>query len=60
MNMKQISLLKLIEELKRSLDGISIIGAVLIAIFLGWDLLHARLNCHYEAWSYKKKQAQKG
>ena len=23
-------------------------------IFLNWDSLHARLNSHYEAWSYKK------
>ena len=21
-----------------------------------WDSLHARLNSHYEAWSYKKKK----
>ena len=24
-----------------------------------WDSLHARLNSHYEAWSYKKKSAKK-
>ena len=24
-----------------------------------WVLLHAKLNNHYEAWSYKKKEAQK-
>ena len=24
--------------------------------FLNWDLLHTRLNSHYEAWSYKKKK----
>ena len=24
-------------------------------LFLSWDSLHARLNSHYEAWSYKKK-----
>ena len=29
-----------------------------IVIFFNWDSLHARLNSHYEAWSYKKK-AQK-
>ena len=29
-------------------------------VFLfNWDSLHARLNSHYEAWSYKKKKAQK-
>ena len=28
--------------------------------FFNWDSLHARLNSHYEAWSYKKeKKAQK-
>ena len=24
-----------------------------------WDSLHATLNSHYEAWSYKKKNTQK-
>ena len=24
--------------------------------FRNWDSLHARLNSHYEAWSYKKKK----
>ena len=28
-------------------------------IFFNWDSLHARLNSHYEAWSYKEKEAQK-
>ena len=28
-------------------------------IFLNWDSLHARLNSHYEAWSYKKKKHKK-
>ena len=23
--------------------------------FCNWNSLHARLNCHYKAWSYKKK-----
>ena len=27
--------------------------------FLNWDSLHARLNSHYEAWSYKKKKHKK-
>ena len=27
--------------------------------FCNWDSLHARLNCHYEAWSYKKKKHKK-
>ena len=28
-------------------------------IFFNWDSFHARLNRHYEPWSYKKKEAQK-
>ena len=24
-----------------------------------WDSLHARLNSHYEAWSYKKRSTKK-
>ena len=27
-------------------------------IFFNWDSLHARLNSHYEAWSYKKRIAK--
>ena len=27
--------------------------------FFNWDSLHARLNSHYEAWSYKKKKYEK-
>ena len=27
--------------------------------FFNWDSLHTKLNSHYEAWSYKKKKAQK-
>ena len=25
-------------------------------LFFNWDSLHARLNNHYKAWSYKKKK----
>ena len=28
-------------------------------VFFNWDSLHARLNSHYEAWSYKKKKHKK-
>ena len=28
-------------------------------IIINWDSLHARLNSHYEAWSYKKKSTKK-
>ena len=27
--------------------------------FLNWDSLRARLNSHYEAWSYKKKKHER-
>ena len=27
----------------------------LLFFFFNWDSLHARLNSHYKAWSYKKK-----
>ena len=27
--------------------------------FFNWESLHARLNSHYEAWSYKKKKHKK-
>ena len=27
--------------------------------FFNWDSLHARLNSHYEAWSYIKKKHKK-
>ena len=27
--------------------------------FFNWDSLHARLNSHDEAWSYKKKKSTK-
>ena len=30
-----------------------------IFIFFNWYSLHARLNSHYEAWSYKKKKHKK-
>ena len=28
-------------------------------LFFNWDSLHAKLNSHYEAWSYKKKKHKK-
>ena len=28
-------------------------------IFFNWDSLHAPLNSHYKAWSYKKKKHKK-
>ena len=31
---------------------------IYIKTFFNWDLLHARLNSHYEVLSYKKKQTK--
>ena len=28
-------------------------------LFFNWDSLHARLNSHFKAWSYKKKKHKK-
>ena len=28
-------------------------------LFFNWESLHARLNSHYKAWSYKKKKYKK-
>ena len=30
-----------------------------LLFFWDWDSLHASLNTHYEAWSYKKKKRKK-
>ena len=32
---------------------------VFFSFFFNWDSLHARLNSHYEAWSYKKRSTKK-
>ena len=32
---------------------------VFFSFFFNWYSLHARLNSHYEAWSYKKKKHKK-
>ena len=33
-----------------------LIGDIIQNFFFNWDSLHARLNSHFEAWSYKKKK----
>ena len=38
---------------------VSLVVRVFKIFFLNWDSLHARLNSHYEAWSYKKKKHKK-
>ena len=32
---------------------------LLMSFFFNWDSLHAKLNSHYEAWSYKKRSTKK-
>ena len=32
---------------------------MIIMLFFTWDSLHASLNSHYKAWSYKKKKHKK-
>ena len=32
---------------------------LLFFLFFNWDLLHARLNSHCKAWSYKKRKHKK-
>ena len=49
-----------ISKLLSILLSISISKLLSILFFFNWHSLHARLNSHYEAWSYKKKKAQKG
>ena len=38
---------------------VSLVVPVFKIFFLNWDSLHARLNSHYEAWSYKKNKHKK-
>ena len=32
---------------------------LIISIKKNWDSVHARLNSHYDAWSYEKKKHEK-
>ena len=41
------------------MKNIFIIGYATDSIFFNWDLLHAKLNSHYNSWSYKKKKHKK-
>ena len=36
-----------------------ILECFLVLFFFNWDSPHARLNSHYEAWSYKKKSKKR-
>ena len=36
-----------------------ILSFFFFSFFFNWDSLHARLNSHHEAWSYKKKKHEK-
>ena len=55
MNMTTI-LFKKYELAKTSYDYKNLLKFFL---FFNWDSLQARLNSHYEAWSYKKKKSTK-
>ena len=35
------------------------VSSFFFLFFFNWDSLHARLNSHYEAWSYKKRSRKK-
>ena len=35
------------------------LNSVFFFFFFNWDSPHARLNSHYEAWSYNKKKEQR-
>ena len=39
--------------------NISVVRSHHFDFFFNWDSLHARLNSHYEAWSYKKRSTKK-
>ena len=65
-----ISIKKFIEDLNylimesfilvcSKLSGLSFNIIANTTIFFNWDSLHARLNSHYKAWSYKKKKHKK-
>ena len=44
-----------VAKLKRTLASVQ----RTLALFFNWDSLHARLNSHQEAWSYKKRSTKK-
>ena len=47
-----------IYNLKETSDDTAL-QRVLKKIFFNWDSLHARLNSHYEVWTYKKMKRKK-
>ena len=40
----------------RNMASLSLFFGINFFIFLNLDSLYARLNSHYEAWTYKKKK----
>ena len=40
-------------------SAVLVVSQVFFFFFLNWDSPHARLNSHYEAWSYKKKSTKR-
>ena len=39
--------------------SLSLYLSIYLSIYIAWDSLHARLNSHYKAWSYMKKNHKK-
>ena len=50
----QIKSIKNREDIKQKSMKIKILGH----FFFNWGSLHAMLNSHYEAWSYKKRSTK--
>ena len=50
-----IILYKPISQVRTQICWAIFMSLTLFFFFFNWDSLHARLNSHYEAWSYKKE-----
>ena len=57
---EQFGIIHLVRTQKSSLTpDMTTTCAYQMEIGIYWDSLHARLNSHYKAWSYKKKKQKK-
>ena len=57
---EQFGIIRLVRTQKSSLTPDMTTTCVYqMEIGIYWDSLHARLNSHYKAWSYKKKKQKK-
>ena len=48
---------KLLKKIVETPKGVQ--KKIINNFFQNWNSLHARLNSHYQAWSYKKKKHKK-